>query len=245
MNAISRLANVSKNAKIGQNNVIHNNVTIMDDVEIGNGNKIFPGTVIYPNTIIGNNNIFLERNIIGEFAIEAKHCFTEKKFGGLKIGNNNYFHVSNLIFNGYHNNTIIGNYNKFLAEIHMGHDSVVENDVHIYPRCLIGGFTKLQSNAGMGTGSYIQQCLKTGEYSFTAMNDSVVKNCFPFLIYIGNKPIRMNTHRVPEDYHIYEQALLELANMYHKDKNEVVEENLDRYNFPEFINNIIKKFISN
>ena len=226
MNKISILANISKKLKIGKNNFIGDNVKIWDDVIIGNNNKIFENTIIYPNTIIGDNNVILNDNIIGEFAIEAKYDFVEKKFRGLEIGNNNFFHIKNIIFNGFHNKSLIGNNNKILAELHMGHDVEIENNVVIYPRVLIGGKSKLQSNSGMGTGSFIQQNLVMGEYSFTAMLNPIVKNCLPFFIYKDNKPYRMNYHRVPKEWHQYEKQLLE--------KN--------YENLPEEIIKIINKF---
>ena len=226
MNKISKIAKIGKNLKIGMNNIIGDNVKIWDDVIIGNNNKIYDNTVIYPNTKIGDNNVILNNNILGEFAIEAKYDFIDKKFSGLEIGNHNYFHINNLIFNGYHHQSKIGNNNKILAELHMGHDVEIENNVVIYPRVLIGGFSKIQSNAGMGTGSYLQQNLKMGQYSFTAMLNPIVKNCFPFFIYKNNKPYRMNYHRVPKEWHQYEEQLL----------------NNDFNNLPEEVINIIKKF---
>lgn len=209
MNRISKLAKIGKNVKLGINNFIGDNVKIWDDVELGDNNQIFENTIIYPNTKIGNNNVILNYNIIGEYGVEAKHDFTEKKFGGLEIGNNNYFHIKNIIYNGYHNKTKIGNSNKILSEITIHHDCILENNIFLYPRAMLCGKVSMQSNSGLGANSVIQQNSLIGEYSFGAMLNPIVKNCFPFFIYKNAKVYRMNYHRVPKEWHKYEKQLLE------------------------------------
>jgi len=107
-----------KSIQIGSGNDISDDVKIHNNVVIGNNNKIYSGTIIYPNTIIGNNNIILNNNILGEYGVDAKdNDFKEKKFGGLIIGNNNYFHVNNIIFSGFYTKTEIGDNNKFLSQV--------------------------------------------------------------------------------------------------------------------------------
>ena len=106
---------ISSCLKRGVNNVIGKNVKIYENVIIGNNNKIFDGTTLYPNTVIGDNNIILDGNTIGEHPVNAKENFNnfQKNYEkGVIIGNNNFFHVNNLIFGGTDNPTKIGNYNK-------------------------------------------------------------------------------------------------------------------------------------
>ena len=226
MNKISKIAKIGKNFKIGINNIIGDNVKIWDDVIIGSNNKIYDNTIIYPNTIIGDNNVILNNNVLGEFEVEAKYNFIDKKFGGLKIGNHNFFHINNIIYNGFHHQTIIGNHNKFLSEISCHHDCYLENNILIYLRAMLCGLVKLHSNTGLGAGVIVQQNLKMGQYSFGAMLNPIVKNCFPFFIYKNNISYRMNYHRVPKEWHQYEEQLL----------------NNDFNNLPEEVINIIKKF---
>ncbi len=232
MNIISKFSKIAKNVKIGNNNWIGDNVKIYENVIIGNNNKIYDNSTIYPNTKIGNNNVFLNNNNIGEFGINSSENFTEKKFNGLEIGDNNYFHIDNVIFNGYHEKTIIGNNNKILGESHIGHDCIIDENVHIYPRTLISGFCRFLSYSGTGVGTYIRQRTVIGNYSFTALGSSIVKNTFPFFIIIDNKPVRLNFHRIPKEWHIYEKEIIKIQN----DK----EFNI---NVPEEIKNIIKNYL--
>ena len=117
MNQISKIASIPSCLKIGKNNIIGKNVKILENVIIGDNNKIYDDTIIYPNTKIGNNNIFLHRNKIGEIGVQSSFNTDnfEFKYNGLEIGNNNFFHVDNIVFNGYDNKTIIGDYNKILG----------------------------------------------------------------------------------------------------------------------------------
>jgi len=183
-----------KSLIMGKNNYIESGVKILENVIIGNNNKIYNGTVIYPNTIIGNNNVILDNNILGEHPIISTEIFTEKKFNGLEIGNNNFFHISNKIYSGYSSKTIINNNNKILGESHIGHDVNIYNNVNIYSRSLIGGYVKMLDYSGMGVYSVIHQKKIIGDYAFIGMNNTITKNIFPFYININHKYSKLNRH---------------------------------------------------
>jgi UDP-N-acetylglucosamine acyltransferase len=191
-----KLLKYPKNLIIGKNNYIEKGVKILDNVIIGNNNKIYSGTIIYPNTKIGNNNVILDNNIIGEHPIEAKEIFDGKKFGGVEIGNNNFFHVNNLIFNGYYRKTLIGNNNKILADCHISHDTNIYDNVILYPRVTTGGITILMNYSTMGIGSFIQQNSVLGKYSMIGMGNVASHNVFPFFIYFNQKYLRFNKVKI-------------------------------------------------
>jgi UDP-N-acetylglucosamine acyltransferase len=209
--------------------MIGDNVKIMENVIIGNNNKIYDNTIIYPNTTIGNNNIFLNNNKIGELGVQSHINYEnfEFKYNGLEIGDHNFFHVNNIIFNGYENKTIIGNNNKFLAENHIGHDTEIKNNVVIYPRCITGGGSKILSHSVMGFYSTIQQNRVLGSYSMIGGGNNVSHNVFPFFIYFNNKYIRYNTHAIPADFEINKINLKEIIDYIKKNsfdehvKNEI------------------------
>jgi acyl-[acyl carrier protein]--UDP-N-acetylglucosamine O-acyltransferase len=234
-----------KNIKIGKNNYIEKNVKIYENVKIGNNNKIYNGTVLYPNTIIGNNNIILNNNIIGEHPVESKEYFIDKKFNGIIIGDNNFLHVNNIIFNGYYRKTEIGNYNKFLSEIHISHDTIITNNVVLYPRAITAGLTKLLPYSTMGMNSSIQQNTVLGNYSMIGMGNIASHNIFPFFIYVNNKYLRLNTYKIPKELNIekYEKDLLNIINELKNnkfDKNIILNSNL-----PENINKYLLEFNDN
>lgn len=237
-----KLLKFPKNLIIGKNNIIESGVKIMDNVIIGNNNKIYDGTVIYPNTKIGDNNVILNNNILGEHPIEAKEVFKNKKFGGLIIGNNNYFHNSNIIYTGSLNKTIINNNNKILGESHIGHDVFIKNNVHIYTRGMLCGYVKMNNFSGVGVSCVIHQKKIIGDYSFLGMNNTITKNVFPFYININNSYHKFNYHRIDlENFNNYEEIINKILNDYINNKLDInnYEEKLDKNIF-----NIINNFIS-
>tara|TARA_B100000902_G_scaffold393053_1_gene446590 strand:+ start:3583 stop:4332 length:750 start_codon:yes stop_codon:yes gene_type:complete len=194
---------LSDNLNIGKNNYIESGVKIFENVIIGNNNKIYGGTVIYPNTVIGDNNVILNNNILGEYGVEAKDDnFKEKKFGGLIIGNNNYFHVNNLIFSGFYRKTEIGHHNKFLSQVTIHHDNIIRNYVVFYPRAITAGLCTLMDHATMGMNSCLQQKSVIGSYSMIGMGSIASHNVFPFYIYFNGKYQRFNKVKIPDNLYI-------------------------------------------
>ena len=199
-----KLLKFPRNCHIGKNNYIQSGVKIFENTIIGDNNKIYDGTVIYPNTKIGDNNVILNNNILGEHPIEAKEDFKDKYFGGLKIGNDNFLHVNNLIFNGYYRKTKISNNNKILAEAHIGHDTIINNNVTLYPRVITGGISTLMDYSTIGMQSSIQQNSVLGKYSMIGMGNIASHNIFPYFIYFNQKYLRLNKVKIPNNLDINE-----------------------------------------
>lgn len=217
---------IGKNVIMGKNNIFGENVIIKNNVKIGNNNRIYDNTIIYPNTVIGNNNIILERNILGQVGVQSSHNYDnfEFKYNGLEIGNNNFFHCNNIIFNGFDKKTIIKNNNKLLAENHIGHDTIINNNVTLYPRCITGGHSILLDNSVMGFYSTLQQRMVLGNYSMIGAGNNVSHNVFPFFIIVNNKYLRINKHAI-KNKQLYNEILenetkiLELINYMKNSKN--------------------------
>jgi len=206
MNSISKFARLCSSLKIGFNNEIGKNVKIYKNVMIGNNNKIYDGVTLYPNTVIGDNNIILNGNIIGEHPVNADDDIVnfEKNYdNGVLIGNNNFFHINNVIFGGVDNSTKIGDNNKLLAENHIGHDTIIQNRVTLYPRCITGGYSIIMSDSSMGFYSTIQQRKKLGNYAMLGAGNNASKDVFPFYIQVNNKYIRFNDKKIPDNFDIY------------------------------------------
>lgn len=202
-----------KNLKIGKNNFISPKAIIYDNVTIGNNNKIYDDVIIYPHTTIGNNNNIFPRNIIGEFPVSSNDKFNTYDFNltkGVTIGDNNVFHVNNIIFSGIDNKTFIGNNNKFLAENHIAHDIKIFNNVTFYPRCIPGGYSIYLNNSNIGMGSVIHQKIVVGQYSMIGANSTITKHVFPYYININNKLSRLNEQKIPENLKKYDNVLKEI-----------------------------------
>ena len=239
-----KLLKFPKSLIIGKNNYIQSGVKICENVIIGDNNKIYDGTVIYPNTKIGNNNVVLNNNILGEHPVEAKEDFKEKFFGGLEIGNDNFLHVNNIVFNGYYRKTCIGNNNKLLADTHISHDTHIHNNAHLYPRVVTAGLTTLMDFSTIGMCASIQQNSVLGSYAMIGMGNHVTHNVFPFFIYFNRKYVRFNTVKIPENLklNIYESEIRCLIE--DLKKNNCDKEFVNNYKLPNDIQEPINNFLN-
>ena len=235
------IKNLSKSIKIGKNNFISSNVIIHDNVIIGNNNKIYDDVIIYPNTVIGDNNKILPRNIIGEYAVSSDEKFNDYDFKdlmGVYIGNNNFLHVSNIIFSGINNKTQIGNCNKFLAENHIGHDAKIFDSVTFYPRCIAGGYSVYLDNSNIGMGAKIQQKTIVGQFSMVGANNIVTKNIFPYYISINNKLHRLNEKKIGQNFKQYDNVFRQI-----NDNFIIKNYDIDNYDLPEDVKDILNNYI--
>ena len=190
------------NIIIGKNNRISESAHIHNNVIIGDNNFIGDNVIILPNTVIGNDNHIFNGNVIGEFPINSSDDYKEYdlfKCKGVLIGNNNLFHVKNIIFSGIENATFVGNNNKILGECNISHDVQIYNTVTIYPRVIIGGFCELLEYSNIGMCAVIHQHKIIGQYSMVGGNNMVTKHVFPYYININNKCHRLNEMKISED----------------------------------------------
>ena len=230
-----------KNLKIGKNNFISPKAILYDNVTIGDNNNIYDDVIIYPNTTIGNNNHIFPRNIIGEFPVSSNDKYNTYNFNltkGVSIGDNNLFHVSNIIFSGIDNKTFIGNNNKFLAENHISHDVKVFNNVTFYLRCISGGYSIFLDYSNIGMDAVIHQKTVVGQYSMIGANSTITKHVFPYYINIGNKLHRLNEKKIPDDVKKYDNILQEI------NKNFILKNyDTSKYNLSNEINEDLCKYI--
>lgn len=227
---------------IGENNRISNSAIIHNNVTIGDNNFIGDNVIIYPNTTIGNNNNIFNGNVIGEFPINSCDDFKEYdlyKCKGVFIGDNNLFHVKNIIFSGIENKTYINQNNKILGECHIGHDTQIYKNVVIYPRVITGGFTEFLDNSNVGMCAVIHQRKIIGQHSMIGANNMVTKNIFPYYININNKIHRLNKIKIPEYVINYDNCLKEIyQNFINKNYS------LSNYTLPEDMIDVLNIFIS-
>lgn len=230
------------NKIIGKNNTISESAVIHNDVAIGDNNFIGDNVVILPKTIIGNNNNFFNGNIIGEFPINSSDDFKDYdlyKCKGVIIGDNNLFHIKNIIFTGIDNKTFIGNDNKILGDCHINHDTQIYNNVTIYPRVTTCGYTELLNNSNIGICAVIHQRKIIGQYSMIGGNNMVTKNVFPYYININNKSHRLNNVKIPECVKKLDIPLREIEENF-TNKNY----DLTKYDIPYDVLSDLKLFIS-
>jgi len=243
-NFISDKAIIHDNVIIGNNNNIYDNVVIHQNTEIGNNNNIHDNVIILQNTEIGNNNNIFKGNIIGEFPVNTDEKFKNydlSKSKGVKIGNNNLFHINNIIFGGINNKTQIGNNNKFLSENHINHDVIIKNNVTFYIRVVIAGFSICLDYCNIGSCAFIQQKTVIGQYTMIGAQSALTKNAFPYFVNINNKITRLNHIKISKIISENEIILREINDKIIK--KEDINELLNK--LPTSIKNELEEYIFN
>ena len=231
----------NRKIKIGKNNYISKHAIIHDNVQIGDNNKIYDNVTIFPNTIIGDNNYFYPRNYIGDFPIDSriKNCdYDFSNVAGVSIGNNNLFHLDNVILSGTETKTQICDNNKILGKVLVGHDVILKNNVVIYPGCIIGGYANLLNNSSVGMGSIVNQKIIIGNNSMIGSNNAVTKHVFPYYITINNKLIRLNKKNIKSEMECYDKELKEIQKHIHTD-----DFNINNFNISDEIKENILDFL--
>ncbi len=180
-------------------NFIHPTAIIGKMVKLGKGNYIGVNCYIVGNTSIGDNNHFEAFVSIGSFP-EHKEYFNKKEIKGVEIGNNNVFREFVTVNSGCTQNTIISNNCWLLKGSHVGHDSLIEDDVTLSCSALIGGYSIIMQGANMGLGAICHQFSLIGAHAMIGMGCIIPKKTQiqPFMVYVGNpaKCIKPNNYKL-------------------------------------------------
>lgn len=156
------------------NNFIHNTAIIGSDVKIiGTNNYIGPYCIIQGNTTIGSNNRFEAYCSIGSSAEHRDYFYSTD--GVVIIGDNNVFREYVTVNSGTVRATTLGSNIIMLRNSHIGHDSIVEDNVNLSCNVLIGGHSYIMKGANFGLGSICHQFSKIGAYSMIGMGSIITK----------------------------------------------------------------------
>jgi len=196
---ISTTANVASNSIIAPGAIIGANVRIgafciIDaDVVIGEGTVVASHTVINGHTRIGCNNVIGQFSSIGEINQDLKYRSepTSVVIGdGNQIGKNSTIHRGTL--QGAQS-TVIGNLNRLLCNVHIGHDCRVGNSILIGDNSGLAGHVVLGDFAEIGSMCAIHQFCVVGQGARVADQSGVVQDIPPYVCASGN-------HAVPQGF---------------------------------------------
>jgi UDP-N-acetylglucosamine acyltransferase len=198
------------------NNQIHDTAIIHKDVVLGSNNTIGPFCIIYSNVKIGSDNVFLSHTTIGS-PPEHKEAIKSNTFFGVKIGDGNRFNEFVTVNSGAFEDTVIGNECFFLRGAHIGHDSIIGNQVTASCNSLIGGHSIVDDYANLGLGCICHQFSYIGKGSMIGMGTIIPKNkeILPFATYVGNpsKYLKRNNHLIKK-HNLSDEHLLKETSIY-------------------------------
>ena len=120
----------------------------------------------------------------GLLGLAPQHLKHDGEGSWLVIGDNVIFRETasahRSIKPGIENATRIGNRGLFMVGCHVGHDSVIGDDVVLANAALLGGHTHLHDRVFIGGGATIHQFVHVGRLSIVGGNDSFTHDAPPF-----------------------------------------------------------------
>jgi UDP-N-acetylglucosamine acyltransferase len=191
---IHSTAIIDSTAIIGKNVTIGPYCIVGPRVEIGNDTVLVSHVVVPAFTKIGDNNKIHEFVSLGGDPQDL-HFKNEKSY--LIIGDNNIFFPFCTINRGTAKQdlkTIIGSNNMFMAYTHVGHDSIIGNNILFSNNATLAGHVQVDDFAIIGAFSAIHQFCHIGAYSFITQAALVSKDVLPYVIISGaeTKPYGLN-----------------------------------------------------
>jgi UDP-N-acetylglucosamine acyltransferase len=188
-------------AKIHPTSIVYENVEIGEDVQIGpycvvypyskigDGCKLLNNVTIMSHSIIGKANIFYPYVVIGGDPQDLTFKGGDTR---VIIGNNNVFREGVTVNRGSHKEqglTIIGNNNYLMAQSHVAHDCVLEDDIIIANCVAMGGHTKIEQGAYISGEVGIHQFVTIGKRAFIGGCSRISHDAPPFMITVGNPSV--------------------------------------------------------
>ena len=180
---VHKSANIGKNVSIGPYTIIHNNV------KIGDNTKIRSHCVLYSYSEIGNNNTIYDHAIIGSDPQDLKFDTNIDTY--VKVLDNNIIREYVSIHRATKEDkpTKIFNNIMIMANSHVGHDSIVGNNVIISNASLLGGNVIIEDYAVLGGNTLVHQNVRVGKLSMIPGGARVTKDVIPYML-VGRSPVK-------------------------------------------------------
>jgi len=159
------------------------------DVTLGPGCVLRPSAIVRQFTTMGSNNLVDSFTVIGSLPQDFK--FDPRTVSHVRIGDNNVFRegctVSRATTPG--QATVIGSNTYWMTGAHVGHDSLVEDDVILINRVALAGHTTVRRGAMLSAHVSVHQFCWVGELVMAQGNSTISAHTPPFVITTGNSDI--------------------------------------------------------
>jgi UDP-N-acetylglucosamine acyltransferase len=162
------------------------------DVEIGPGCIIEPHVVLRGPTRIGANNHIYQFSSVGEATPDRKYRGEPTR---LVIGDNNVIRENVTIHRGTvqgRSETTIGSDNLIMAYVHVGHDSVIGDNVVLVNNSALAGHVRVGDWAVLSGYTLVHQFCQIGEHAFTGMGSAIGKDV-PAFVTVSGAPAQAKT----------------------------------------------------
>lgn len=170
---------IGENVKLGANACIEPNCLIGHDVVIGDNCRILAGAVI-KNAVIGDNFIAYENSVVGNYTFtfavdENGNKQRIPSMGKAIIGNNVELGCHSTISAGSTGNTVVEDYVKTAACVHIAHDCHVKKNAELISGTVLGGFSVIGEGAVLGLNATVKNRVSLGDRVIVGMGSAVLR----------------------------------------------------------------------
>ena len=185
---IHHTAIVSRDARVDSSVSIGPGAIVEGDVVVGRGTMIGPYAIVHRFTRIGENNLIGAHAVIGG---QPQHSAYDGSETWVVIGDDNVFREYVTINRAYEPGaeTRIGSNCYLMTSAHVGHDSVVGDNVTMTNNATLAGHVEVGCNVVMGGMSAAHQFTRIGKFCMVAGYTPLRKDALPFTM-IGGTPVR-------------------------------------------------------
>ena len=186
---ISASAIIEKGAVIGANVQIGHFCYIGSQVTIGSGTVLKSHIVINGLTELGCDNNIGQFSSIGEVNQDLKYQGEPTQ---VVIGDRNVIQQNVTIHRGTvqaHGITRIGNDNRLMNHVHIGHDCIIGNDCLLASNVGLAGHVEVDSFAIISAASAVHQFCVIGTHALISESACVVQDVPPYVIAAGNRAV--------------------------------------------------------
>lgn len=183
---------VAPSAQVGSNVAIGPFTVVDDGAVIGDNTVLDAHVVIGKDTIIGKNNRVFAGAVIGR-PPQILGLDDNTKTGGLTIGDNNIIREYVTVHPSMHpgENTIVGNNNLLMINVHLGHDCVLEDNIVISNCTQVSGHCKIEMGAWLSGNVLVHQFVTIGKWCYAAGLAGINHDVPPYVIVSGHYPMEI------------------------------------------------------
>ncbi len=181
---------MGEGVEIGEDAYIEPGCLIGHDVQIGAHCRIMAGTVI-KNSVIGDYFVCGENAVVGANGFtmaedEQGNKFRIPTLGKVIIGDHVEIGQLDSICVGQGGNTIIRDYVKIDALVHIGHDDCLGGNTEVPAGAIVGGYVNIGEKAYIGINAVIRNRVDIGAGSLIGMGAVVTKGVAEHTTVVGN-----------------------------------------------------------
>jgi UDP-N-acetylglucosamine acyltransferase len=174
-------AQLDPSVRVGPCAVIDEGVVVGPDCVVG------PHVYLTGQTVIGRGNVFHAGAVIGDAPQDLKY---RGEPAGVRIGDYNVFREHATVNRSAKQGcTVVGSHGYFMANSHIGHDSVGGNHVIIANGAPLGGYVEVHDRAFISGNCLVHQFVRVGTGVMMQGGSAVSKDVPPFTIVRGDNHI--------------------------------------------------------